>query len=99
MLSHRDGLDTGYLALQILDLVYRLPWAPVDGRPETEQLARYAPEGLADMFSTTVNKVMGEAEIRRVGAERLETSIRATIGKPVKDLWWPIVVAWARKPE
>ena len=102
--GHRDRLDTAYLTLQILDFedigqkLYRLPWAPVEGQPEAEQWARYAPERIADMFSTSLRKVMGEAEMRQIGAQRLEASVRDTIGKPIPGLWWPMVVAWCKKP-
>lgn len=102
--NRQDPFDKVYLTLQILDFqdvgqkLYQMPWAPVEGQPEAEQWARYAPDGIADAFATSLPKILDEAELQRLGPEKLETSIRETIGKPTKGLWIPFLVAWGRKP-
>lgn len=104
----RLGVQDTFLSivssLQLLDFedatqkIYKLYWAPVKDRPETNKWAAYAPRRVADAFSVSIPKALTGAELQSVGAENLERSIRETVGKPKEGMYWPMIAAWARKP-
>ena len=102
--GRRDGFDTIFSSLQMLDFedvgqrIIRLPWAPVEGQPEAERWAAYAPQASADAILTSILKASTNDDIKRVGAENVDRSIQDTIGKPVEHMWWPFGIAWGRKP-
>lgn len=100
----QDNFDTIVPFFQILDFedvghtLYRLPWAPVKGHPEGDAWAAYAPQGLTEVTATAVSKAIGEHQLKRIGEENLRRSVYETIGRPVEGMWWPLAVAWGRKP-
>jgi SAM-dependent methyltransferase len=76
--------------------LYKLPQGvPVPGKPETEKWAKYAPDGVVQVFSDGVWYILKDQPKEEY--ERVQRNVRETL-QPREGVWMPFYVVWARKP-
>ena len=76
--------------------MYKLPCAPVAGRPETGPWARHAVTGLILGITGAVIRFWPDDEKKQ---EKMTKSCWATAGVAEEGRWLPFLVVWAKKPE
>ena len=100
---NEPGFQAIVSSLQLLDFenvrqeLYRLPWATVAGKPETEACAKYAPACMSGLFVGDVGRYMREDGDGEEAIEAMERSCRETIGVPREGVFYPFAVVRGRK--
>lgn len=106
-LGRRDG-EAGFEAivstLQMLDFehvhqkLYKLPWAPVAGKPEMEAWTRYGVKEQPALFVGALRRMLVEDGAKEAEIEAVERNCWETLGSARDGLWCPFIVAWGQKP-